>query len=148
LRGPAKGLPVALEGKCHVDLVGWIAPQHLVLRDQARCAFGEENLVAKLDRRAHLAALDQVGMRLEDGIDLLVGSELLTKSTRLPESDIAARKSVRQRRKRPKAPLRRSAKCVTVRAGQGQAEPRRTFAECGRRRCQWPRTIRPTFTSG
>lgn len=70
---------MALEGKCHVDLVGWIAPQHLVLRDQARCAFGEEDLVAELDRRAHFAALDQVGMGLEDGIDLLLGSELLTK---------------------------------------------------------------------
>jgi hypothetical protein len=38
LRGPAKRLPVTLEGKCHLDLVGWIAPQHLVLRDQARRA--------------------------------------------------------------------------------------------------------------
>jgi hypothetical protein len=33
---------------------------------------------------------------------------------------------------------------------QRQAEPRHTivFAKCGRRRCQWPRRIRPTFTSG
>ena len=79
LRGPAKGLPVTLEGRCHVDLVGRIAFQHLVLRDQALCAFGEEDFVAELDRRAHLAALDQVGMGLEDGIDLLVGSDLLAK---------------------------------------------------------------------
>src|SRR4029077_20689648 len=33
--------------------------------------------MAELDRRAHLAALDQVGMGLEDGINLLVGSDLL-----------------------------------------------------------------------
>ena len=55
-----------------MDLVGRIAFQHLVLRDQALRAFGEEDFVAELDRRAHLAALDQVGMGLEDGIDLLV----------------------------------------------------------------------------
>src|SRR6202008_3100636 len=79
LRGTAKGLPVALEGTCHVNLVGRIAFQHLILRDQALCAFGEEDFMAELDRRAHLAALDQVGMGLEDGINLLVGSELLTK---------------------------------------------------------------------
>src|SRR5438045_5094796 len=36
-------------------------------------AFGEEDFVTELDRRAHLAALDQVGMGLEDGINLLVG---------------------------------------------------------------------------
>src|SRR6202008_1110510 len=79
LRGTAKGLPVALQGRCHMNLVGRIAFQHLVLRDQALRAFSEEDFVAELDRRAHLAALDQVGMGLEDGIDLLVGSELLTK---------------------------------------------------------------------
>jgi hypothetical protein len=42
--------------------VGRIAFQHLVLRDQTLRAFDEEDFVAELDRRAHLAALDQVGM--------------------------------------------------------------------------------------
>ena len=60
-----------------MDLVGRIAFQYLVLRDQALRAFGEEDFVAELDRRAHLAALDQVGMGLEDGINFLVGSDLL-----------------------------------------------------------------------
>ena len=49
-------------GRCHVDLVGRIAFQHLVLRDQTLRALGEEDFVAELDRRAHLAAFDQVGM--------------------------------------------------------------------------------------
>src|SRR3974390_3657336 len=55
-----------------MDLVRWISVQHLVLRNQALCAFGEEYLMAELDWRSHLAALDQVGGGLENGIDLLV----------------------------------------------------------------------------
>src|SRR5258705_4384835 len=53
-----------------------------------------------------------------------------------PKANIEGRKSVRQRREMPKVPLRRSAKCVTVRGGQGQPEPRLPshFAECGSRR--------------
>ena len=47
LRSPAKRLPVTPEGRCHVDLVGRIAFQHLVLRDQALRAFGEEDFVAE-----------------------------------------------------------------------------------------------------
>ena len=54
-----------------MHLVGGVALQHLILRDQALGAFGEEDLVAELDGRAHLAALDQVGVGLEDGVDLL-----------------------------------------------------------------------------
>src|SRR5271156_1887620 len=34
--------------------------------------------MAELDGRTHLAALDQVGMGFEDGIDLLTGGDLLT----------------------------------------------------------------------
>ena len=67
LRSPAKRLPVTLEGRCYVDLVGRIAFQHLVLRDQPLRAFGEEDFVAELDRRAYLAALDQAvwGSKME-----------------------------------------------------------------------------------
>ena len=65
-----------------MDLVGRIAFQHLVSRDQALSATGEEDFVAELDRRAHLAALDQGGMGLEDGINLLVGSDLLAEEPR------------------------------------------------------------------
>ena len=67
-----------------MNFVGRISFQHLVLRDQALRAFGEEDLVAELDRRAHLATLDQVGMGLEDGINLLVGSHLLAKDHTTP----------------------------------------------------------------
>jgi len=41
-----------------MDLVGRVSLQHLVLRDQALSAFGEEDLMAELDRRAYLASLD------------------------------------------------------------------------------------------
>ena len=45
LRSPAKGLPVTLGGRMHVDLVGRIAFQHLVLRDQALPRFRRGNAV-------------------------------------------------------------------------------------------------------
>ena len=60
-----------------MHLVSRVTLQHFILRDQAVRALGEEHLVAELDRRAHLAALDQVGMGLEDGIDLLGSGDLL-----------------------------------------------------------------------
>ena len=61
-----------------MDLVGRIALQHLILRDQALRALGEEHLVAELDRRSHLAAFDQIGMGLEDRVDLLCVGNLLS----------------------------------------------------------------------
>src|SRR5215831_9592753 len=58
-------------------VIGGIAFQHLVLRDQALRAFGEKYLMAELHGCSHLAALDQVGMGFEDGIDLLGAGDLL-----------------------------------------------------------------------
>src|SRR5262249_2676550 len=69
---------VALQGRRDVDCVRGVSVQHLVLRDEALGAFGKEHLVAELERRSHLAALDQVGMGLEDGIDLLDIRQLLS----------------------------------------------------------------------
>src|SRR5258708_18970327 len=51
--------------------------QHFILRDQAARAFGEEHLVTELDRRLHLAALDEVGMGFENRIELLGSWNLL-----------------------------------------------------------------------
>src|SRR5207245_11238154 len=70
-RAPSKGLPMVPKGRSHMDFVGRVSLQHLVLRDQALCAFGEKDLVAELDGRAHLASLDQVGVRFKNGINLL-----------------------------------------------------------------------------
>src|SRR6187431_3278978 len=53
---------VALQRSADMLLVGWIAFEHLVLRDQAPDTLGKKDLVAELDRRAYLAALDQVGV--------------------------------------------------------------------------------------
>src|SRR5260370_32104026 len=52
--------------------------QSFVVRDQTLRALGEKNFVAELHRCAHLAALDQVGMRLENGVDLLGVGNLLS----------------------------------------------------------------------
>src|SRR5215468_5101108 len=54
-----------------MDLIHRVALEHVILSDQPFGAFGKKHLVAELDRCAHLAALDQVGMRFEDRIDLL-----------------------------------------------------------------------------
>src|ERR1700730_6933355 len=76
-RDPPKGLPVALKRGRDMDLVGRVSLQHFVLRDQTLRAFGEEHLVAELDGRSLLATLDQVGMGLKNGIDLLAIGNLL-----------------------------------------------------------------------
>src|SRR5712691_6058893 len=67
----AEGLLVAFQRNNHVLLVDGISVQDFILRDQAARAFGKEDLVAELDRRLHFAALDEVGMGLENRIDLL-----------------------------------------------------------------------------
>jgi hypothetical protein len=51
--------------------VDGISVQHFILRDQAARTFGEEDLMAELDWRLHLAALDEVGMGFENRIELL-----------------------------------------------------------------------------
>src|SRR5882762_1063325 len=60
-------------GECirHMNFIRRVSLEHLILGDQTFGAFGEEHLVAQLNGCAHLAALDQVGMGLEDRIDLL-----------------------------------------------------------------------------
>src|SRR5450631_248323 len=73
----AEGLLVAFQRNNHVLFVDGIAVQYVILRDKAARAFGKEDLVPKLDRRLHLAALDEVGMGLKDRIDLLGGWNLL-----------------------------------------------------------------------
>src|SRR5216684_5565117 len=67
----AEGLLVAFQRNNHVLFVDGISVQDFILRDQAARAFGEEDFVAELDRRLHLAALDEVSMGLENRIDLL-----------------------------------------------------------------------------
>ena len=61
-----------------MDFVRRIAPEHLILGDQSSGAFGEEYFVTELDWCTHLAALDQVGVRFEDRIDLIRRRHLFT----------------------------------------------------------------------
>src|SRR5207245_9671330 len=67
----AESAAVALERWRHMNLICRVSLEHLILGDQTFGAFGKEHLVAELNGRAHLAALDQVGMGLEDRIDFL-----------------------------------------------------------------------------
>jgi hypothetical protein len=61
----------------HMDLVGRVAGKNPVIGDQADAAFREQDLMAELDGFLRLAPLDQVGMRLKDGEDLLRVGNLL-----------------------------------------------------------------------
>src|ERR1700674_1563472 len=72
-----EGLLVAFQRNNHVLFVDGISVQDFILRDQAARTFGEEDLVAEFDRHLHLAALDEVGMRLENRIKLLGSRNLL-----------------------------------------------------------------------
>src|SRR6516225_7088440 len=58
-------------------LVRGIPIEHFILGDQTLRAFGEEDFVTEFDWCSHLAAHDQIGMRLEDGINLLGIGNLL-----------------------------------------------------------------------
>src|SRR6266849_9636761 len=55
-----------------------IAVQHLIVGDQTLGALGQKNLVAKFHRFLRLAPLDQIGVGLEDGVDLLLGGNLFS----------------------------------------------------------------------
>src|SRR6516162_1770683 len=68
--GTAEDAAVTPDRGRHVDFVHRVAFENLILGDQSCGAFGEKHLVAELDRRAHLAPFDQVGVRLEDRMNL------------------------------------------------------------------------------
>src|SRR5262249_52329594 len=70
LRGAAENTTVTPQRGRHMNLIHRIALEHVILSDQTVGAFREKNFVAELDRHAHFAALDEIGMRLEDRIDL------------------------------------------------------------------------------
>jgi hypothetical protein len=67
----AEGLLVAFQRNNHVLFVVGISVQHFILRDQTARALGKKHLVTELDRGLHLATLDEVGMGLENRIELL-----------------------------------------------------------------------------
>src|ERR1700674_1997092 len=73
----AEGLLVALQRSDHVLFVDGVSIQYVILRGQAARALGEKDLVPELDRRLHLGALDEVGVGLENRIELLGTGNLL-----------------------------------------------------------------------
>jgi hypothetical protein len=68
--GTAEDAAMTRDRGRHVDFVHRVAFENLIPGDQSCGAFGEKHLVAEVDRRAHLAPFDQVGVRLEDRINL------------------------------------------------------------------------------
>jgi hypothetical protein len=72
---------VAFQGRFDVLFIVRVSLEHFVLRDQPLGTFGKKNFVAELQRRLHLAALEQVGVGFKDGIDLF-GVGNLPSSTR------------------------------------------------------------------
>jgi hypothetical protein len=69
--GTAEDAAVTPQRGRHMDFVHRVALERLILSDQAPGAFREKHFVAKFDGRAHFATLDEIGMRLEDRVDLL-----------------------------------------------------------------------------
>ena len=59
-----------------MPLVDGIAVEDAVVGDEAAAALRQEDLVAELDRALRLAALEQIGVRLEDREELLVHRDL------------------------------------------------------------------------
>ena len=78
LWGVPEALLVAFEGSFDVLLVVRVSLEHFILRNQPLGTLGEKNFVAKLHRRLHLAALDEIGVGFKDGIDLFRVGNLLS----------------------------------------------------------------------
>ena len=74
----AKHCLVAAQRGLDMVRVAGISVQHVILRDQPLRAFGEEHFMAEFHRRQNLPAFDQIRVRFEDGIDLLVIGNLLS----------------------------------------------------------------------
>ena len=74
----AEGFFVTLQRPLDVILIGGVALQNTVLRNQPPRAFSEKDLMAKLDRFLYFPPLDQIGVDLEDRIDFLLGWNLLS----------------------------------------------------------------------
>ncbi len=71
LRRAAEQFLVTSKRRSNVLFIGGVSVEHAVLCDQAPCALCKEDLVAKLDWLLHLAALNEIGVGLEDRVDLL-----------------------------------------------------------------------------
>jgi len=69
----AKRLAVLLQGGLDLIGVARVPVKHLIVRDQADRALSHKDLVTELDGLVCLATYYQIGVRLEEGIDLLLG---------------------------------------------------------------------------
>ncbi len=70
----AKYSAMTFERSLELLLVGRVAVQNLILRNQTAGAFRQKDFMTEFDRSLHLAAFDQIGVGFEDGIDFLAGS--------------------------------------------------------------------------
>ena len=74
----SEGLLMALQRGFDLDFIVGITLQDLILGNQSLGTFGEKDLVSEFHWSEHLAPLDQVGMGLENGINLLPVRHLLS----------------------------------------------------------------------
>src|SRR5208282_5577081 len=70
-------LLMTIQRRSHMVGIGRVSFQYLVVSDQALTTLCQEDLVAEFHWLARLAPLDQIGVRLKDGVDLLIGRNLL-----------------------------------------------------------------------
>jgi hypothetical protein len=80
----SKGLLMALQRGFDMDFIVGITLLDLILRNQSLVTFGEKDLVSEFQRSEHFAPLDQIGMGLENGINLLRIRHLLSQEHAAP----------------------------------------------------------------
>ena len=73
-----ESLLMTLQRRFDVDVIGGITFKHAVLGDQTAGTFSEKDLVAKLDRLLYFPVLDQISVGFKDGVDFLLGWNLLS----------------------------------------------------------------------
>jgi DNA invertase Pin-like site-specific DNA recombinase len=126
-----EGLPVAYQRENHMLFVDGISIQHAILRDQAARAFGEEDLVAELDRRLHLTALDEVRVGLKNRGSAMRknGRRLLTD---IPERASRAAQYVRMSTDHGKYSTQNQAEAIAACAERRGLTIVRSYADEGR----------------
>jgi hypothetical protein len=133
-RRSAESMAGAPEQRRHMNFVRRFALAHLILCDQTFCAFSKKHLATEFHRRAHFAAFDQIGVGLEDRIDLLGIGHLLAfehaaaRLTNHPLADTAVGycgeivfHATRRRRRAAKASRRKPGRIVRANLREGIA---------------------------
>ena len=77
-RSGAEHAPVVVQRRGNMFFIGGVPLQDAILRDQTMRTLSEEDFMTEFDRLIGFAALDQIRMGFEDGVDLVGGGNLLS----------------------------------------------------------------------